>query len=464
MRRVPASFGFGWISRHARELAVEVPVRPAEGRCVYLSPEAARRLGQGSRAKARAHIERKLLFRTAPFSAFPSEREHSDKVHGKKLLADLYFCHGAISLGSGRAVFEGGYQLKGVGRTQLAGVHDYFVDSSGSSTLFASLIETANGAILEKVLTSGTMACDFVCLLGRTPERVSADLRTILGRRGSPVRLTHLEFLRGSLLRYGRDVREARWLLLARELLEQVAPFPHRFNVDDVVRAGRAILQRALILTAEARLFGLDMAFWGDNYDIFGRLFDLGDTDCHFPRIRLGSELQRPPPRAKYSPARFFSALHVLPEPHRSFDFTLYPVRNALAALEILCTGAGLDLESFDAAYDWDLLEREWRRALAHVRSRLPRLLGLRRGSGLRRRLDLPLVHQGRAPTQELDFETLIGGPARGIVGAMGYGKLNAFRRRLRLQTREAISEPASRGGRIPLWDDRDLLKLFSAQ
>jgi len=447
--RVADSFGFDWIARHAQDLCVEVPVVRTEGRCVYLTRVAKRRLGK-------SYVEKRLLFRTAPFSAFPTEKEHARKLAGKKLLADLYSCHGSISLGSGRAVLHDGYQLKGVGRTQLAGVHDYYKDSSGASTLFASLVEAAHTEMLRRILTFGALGCDFVCLLGSPPERTSGEPRTIYGRRGSPVRLTHLEHLRGSLSRYGRAKREAKWTLIALELLRAAAPVPKRFDLDDLVRAGRALLDRALVLTAEARVFGLEIAFWGDNYDVFARAFDVGDTDCHFPRIPLRSELRRP--RASVPPARFFSELEVLPDPERSFDFSLSPVRNALAALEILLTGAGLPLRDFDRAFDWALVDRSWEAALAHVRTRAPRLLGR---ASFARRLELPLVHRGRAPSTEVDVEDLLGAPARGIVGSIGHGRLNAFRRRLRKTTAEAIGGPALRGERVPLWDERDLLSLL---
>lgn len=255
-------------------------------------------------------------------------------------------------------------------------------------------------------------------------------------------------------MRYGRDVREARWLLLARELLEEVAPFPHRFDVDDVVRAGRAFLERAMVLTAETRLYGLEIAFWADNYDLFGRAFDLGDTDCHFPRIPLASELRRP--SRSCAPARFFSALEVVPAPERNFDFSLYPVRSALVSLEILCTEAGLPRAAFDRAFDWDVVDAAWQKALAHVLRRSRRLVG----AIDRRRLELPLLHRRAPPTSELDVESLLpaGRKPAGAVAAIGYGRLNAYRRALREHVAEAIGGPALRGDRLPLWSERDLL------
>lgn len=442
-RRVPDSFGFDWIRDHAGDLAVHVPVRPTVGRCIYLSPSAIRRHGK----RARAHVEQNLLFRTDPFSAFPSRQEHARKFGGEKLLADLYACHGSISLGSGRAVFKGGYQLKGVGRTQLAGVHDFYKDSSGAATLFASFIEAANAAILARVLTFGAFDSSFIAIL---PAKTAGEHRTILGRRGSPIRLTHLEYLHGSLLRHGRDARQARWLLIARELLREIGPFPHRFDAGDVARAGRALLSRALVLTAEARLFGLELAFWGDNYDLFARVFDVGDTTSHFPHVPLTSELPRP--SARVSPARFFSGLEVLPEAAKHFDFSLYPVRNALVALEILCTGSGLELAQLDRAFDWPWIEETWERALRHV---------LRRLGIPRRRIELPLVHRRKTSGTELDLETLMKAHPSTMMRRIGYGRLLEFRRALREDVTQRFAGPASRGERLPLWKEDDLLARF---
>jgi len=243
-------------------------------------------------------------------------------------------------------------------------------DTEGQG-LREAFVECWKSDLFDDLLTSGAIPIDFVVapLGGRTQlesldeELLGADdARVIIGRRGSPIRATHLHYMLGYARRYGFSAAREIWTQFATHVLDRIFGERRIPAADVLVRPADALMIRAMILAVESRLYGLRPSYWGDNSDVFSRLFDTADTRSSFPLIsckRNGDYLRRS------SPYELF--LEIQPSIVDSLlDFSLMPLCTTFSTIDTVAIGLGSDVEHLRKRYTWPVLEALYRRA-AHL-------------------------------------------------------------------------------------------------
>lgn len=331
----------------ARELMLENRCAPIAGRCVWTN------LRRTPRA-----IEKQFAIAVAP----DGPRTHA---------SDSYICMGASSLGSGRSVFVDGFQVKGVGRTAHAPPYKNPRVSDGWLALDRAVRELHGEAIVRRWWSLGTIPLAFAIVLPRGPlaggDRRGID-RVLLGRRGSPIRIGHLHYLRGASYIQPMYTRLGRW----RRFANQLAGVPGTaLDLDRLHALLDAIVDRALVAVAESRLLGLTAANWHDNADVFARAFDCEDIDYHFGApLEPGTAFVRPgeSPRTYFTRNEWATVKNLK---HDVFASSLQYLQNAFVALDHLGAGLTYDPRRLDARYGWAYLRRGYRAAQTQVAQRV---------------------------------------------------------------------------------------------
>ncbi len=279
-------------------------------------------------------------------------------------ISDSYVCMGAASLGSGRSVFVDGMQIKGVGRTAHAPPKRHARVTDGWFAMDRAIREIHGAAIVRRLSSIPQLPLAFAMVLPRGDE--TSD-RVLLGRRGTPIRVGHLDYLRGASYIHPLYLRMSRWRRFINRL---VGKSGFGLEVDDVHAVFDAIVDRALLAIAEARLFGLTFANWHDNADLFARAFDCEDVEFHF-----GTPLRPRAPRlgdGETAHTYFTRTLwaSVANTRHDVYACSLQYLQNAFVALDHLAAGLTYDPQMLDARYGWARLRTGYRAALARVLAR----------------------------------------------------------------------------------------------
>ena len=360
-----------------RSLCLDNPCTVLRSRCVYFAADASTVLGVDDPAVAVATLEAEYAVETRAYPSIVTPEAFADLARDAVWLpSDSYICHGSTSQGSGRSVFMGQHQLKGVGRTLHVGHHDFFRDLTGALSLREAIAEAAMEKRLRDVLTTPPLPIDFVLVpeQGDQPLRLSdddsapLDLRCVLGRRGSPLRIGHLEFLATAL----RTVNESTvGSYLAHLLLSHVGGVPDHGIAEKLLDTFDLLMQRAVRLSAESLVYAMRFSYWPDNFDLFSRVVDVAETRFHFPALLHDDEAMLQPD-ASDTPRQFFRRLALSSDRMRAH--TLYPIRNVLSAIHLLVREFGMSADEVDERYTWDWLRDAHQQ---HVVCAIAKVLGI---------------------------------------------------------------------------------------
>lgn len=283
-----------------------------------------------------------------------------------QLPSDTYVCMGASSLGSGRSVFVDGIQVKGVGRTAHAPPRKHHRVTDGWLAIDRAIREIHNTAIVGRLSSIPQLPLAFAVMLPRTGTAKHRE-RLLLGRRGSPIRISHLDYLRGASYIQPLYLRIGRWRRFVNHL---AGTRGYGLALDDVHAVFDTVIDRALLAIAEARLFGLTFANWHDNGDLFARAFDTEDVSFHF-----GAPLRpdKPLVREGETPRTYFTRTlwaTVANTRRNVYACSLQYLQNAYIALDHLAAGVTYDQRAVDARYGWTRLRTGYRAALGQVLGR----------------------------------------------------------------------------------------------
>ncbi|HUJ61208.1 MAG TPA: hypothetical protein VLX92_22045 [Kofleriaceae bacterium] len=284
-----------------------------------------------------------------------------------ELPSDTYVCMGAATLGSGRSVFVGGMQVKGVGRTAHAPPLAHPRVTDGRLAVDRVVRAIHGSAIVRELSALPQIPHDFALLVPRA--RGEREDFFLLGRQGSPLRLGHLHYLRGALCVKPYFTRIVLWRQLVNRFVGRTGD---GLELDDVHALFDAIVDHAMLALAEARLFGLTDASWHDNADLFTRVFDTEDVEFHFGRpLRppLGRHVVRPGETARlyFTRTTFATNANVMRD---AYTCSLQYLQNALLAIEHIAEGVTYELRALDRRYGWAALRARYRDALARVLAR----------------------------------------------------------------------------------------------
>jgi hypothetical protein len=369
---------------------------------------------------------------------------------GERHPSDFYVCSGASTFGSGRSFFVDGVQMKGVGRTKLAPVTKDNLVSDGALLLERAVAEVHRTSVVRALWSVPSVPLAFALLLPRV--RGAERDTVLLGRAGSPMRIGHLSFLRGSSYRLPYYARIAAWHRLVNGLHGVRAT---ETTLDRIHALFDAVVANALTGVAESRLFGLAFANWPDNGDLLARPFDCEDLRFRFGR-KLYADL-RLAPSADESPAVYFTRKvfnDKLDDPYRC---SLQFLHNAFLGLEHLGAALTYDESILAARYPWDALERGYRDALARA---LARVTGASPPRARRAATELcaavPLVPRARlaafAPRPLLDALAPRAARARldTFCAALDQRAIDATTAALKARARTIAAQPAVR--RLPAY------------
>ncbi len=353
-----------------RRLLNENMCSPTRAECVYLAPE----LRGAGDADERQEYARRFALETVSPPSFLNDvlwRRQCEKL--PRYVSDSYVCYGSDSTGSGRAVFVGDTQLKGVGRTVNAGVQRFYKDACGAYPFVEALRELLVTRLLEQVLAVPPIGVDFILLHRRrgresrfrTESDPAGSLGSIMGRRGSPLRHAHVDYLLGCL----NDLPEVEAIVLWRKFVNRcLGRSGWDLSAAQLESFFLRVLANALSLVADVRLFGLDLANWRDNSDVFSRVFDLGDVRSTFPLAPRGGARARA--ATGESPCVYFRRWQdCIPAP--DYHHALNPLVQALRTLELICERAGYERRALHALFSWSRIERGYESALRRTLSRV---------------------------------------------------------------------------------------------
>ena len=324
-----------------------------------------------------AHLEAEYLLETHTVPSFIGAAEFDVMARECVMLpSDSYVCHGSRSQGSGRSVVKGRHQLKGVGRTLHAGYHSFHRDVNGALSLRDAAVEAFHEKRLRNVLATPPLPVDFILLPTHATEplrmerrgELRADIRCVMGRRGSPLRLGHLEALASEL----RTVKESMvGSYLAHLVLASFGGVPSRDIEGRLVVAFDSLLLRAVRLSAESQVYSLCFSCWPDNFDLFSRPVDVAETWYRFPEP-LRDITAPPAPGATQTPSAWFRELHLTRE--HELSSTLYPIKNVFSAIHLVARECSMDRTALAARYSWDWLRDAYR---DEVIGAVARILGI---------------------------------------------------------------------------------------
>jgi hypothetical protein len=283
--------------------------------------------------------------------------------------SDFYVCEGALSAGSGRSVILDGLQVKGVGRTVQAPRHGDASQSDGRVLARWMIDDVGRGALLARLLATPVLAPSAALLLAKG-ERVEATSFALerdsflVVREGSPLRLGHLQFLRGDSARLRRPLR----LVLGRRMVNvlRLGNDDAAIDVPGTCAFLSELVDRAMRLVADVRLLCLYLTQVGDNADVFSRPFDFEDVLFCSPRCLFDSAVVHAP-RPGESPADYFAShpfVHTkVRDPYWS---SLANVHAAVSSVVLLAEAVGLRDRAFRAFLSWASLRARYRAAVAH--------------------------------------------------------------------------------------------------
>ena len=342
-------------------LWLDNPCTTRRGRCVYLASDARALFPVATDAALASHLEAEYCVETRALPSFISAQEFRAIAHACELCAsDSYICHGSASQGSGRSVIKGRHQLKGVGRTLHAGFHGFHRDVNGALALRDACVEAFHEKRLRRILGTRPLPIDFILIPEHATDalqvergnRVDTDIRCVMGRRGSPLRLGHLEYMAAEC----RAVKESNvGSYLVHLLLSHFGGVPaHDIHVA-LLNAFDVLLQRAVRLTAESQVYSLRFSYWPDNFDLFSRVVDVGETAYRFPELLHDASPLRPP-RPGQSPHAYLSDADITHAHEKSFS--LYPIRNVLSAMHLVWRSIDMDESQLDERFSWEWLRR----------------------------------------------------------------------------------------------------------
>ena len=339
-------------------LWLDNPCTASPGRCIYLADDAPELFdARSSRAIVR-QLEAHYFIETVSIPSMVSPEAFAVINAAEMLPSDGYICHGSRSQGSGRTVAKGSHQLKGVGRTLHASYHSFYRDMCGALSLMDAAVETFVEKRLRTVLTTPPMPVDFILLPAHDTAAVhilrkgstEPDVRCVAGRRGSPLRIGHLEYLMSALRTTG-EVSVGSYLVHL--LLGHVGGVPDTGIEARLLDLFDEIVRRAVRLAAESRVYSLVFSYWPDNFDLFCRVFDVAETEFRFPEL-LEDETTLPLPEHAETPRAYLRRLEIINGHRRTF--CLYPLRNVLSAIYLIAREIRLDTQHLDSRYSWPRL------------------------------------------------------------------------------------------------------------
>ncbi len=429
-------------------LWLDNPCTASPGRCIYLADDVHELfVGRSSRAIIR-QLESHYFVETVSIPSIVSPEAFA-RINAAELLpSDGYICHGSRSQGSGRTVSKGSHQLKGVGRTLHASYHSFYRDMCGALSLMDAAVETFVEKRLRTVLTTPPMPVDFILLPAHDTSAVhilrkgstEPDVRCVAGRRGSPFRIGHLEYLMSALRTTG-EVSVGSYLVHL--VLGHAGGVPDTGIETRLLEVFDEIVRRAVRLAAESRVYSLVFSWWPDNFDLFCRVFDVAETEFRFPAV-LVDESALPLPEGEETPRAYLRRLEITNGHRRTF--CLYPLRNVLSAIYLVAREIRLDTRHLDARYTWPRLCADYE---ADVALCVGRVLGIdagdiERSAAVRDALAplvalFPLVGAPGGPlASQFDWDTFLselesGSPLTEGVGALVDAKRGAaFRETIR--------------------------------
>lgn len=358
-------------------LCLDNPCRTRLSRCIYLNSDTRALLEAENDEQAIAILESEYAAEVQTLPSFVSPEVYAEIERDCVWLpSDGYICYGSVSQGSGRSVFKGKHQLKGVGRTLHVGHHGFFHDLNGALSVREAMREVVVAERLKHVLSTPPMSIDFVLIpeQGTQAHRVDAtaeappDIRCVLGRRGSPLRIGHLDFL-SVHLRATNELNVGSYLVHL--LLSHADGVPATGIEAKLLEFFDDIMHRAVRLSAESRVYSMHFSYWPDNFDLFGRVIDVAETSFFFPLL-LPEQASAAPPGSTDTPHRYLTRLPYRRENSRTQ--TLYPIRNALSALHTVAREVRMPASRIDALYSWDWLRA---RHAEYVCAAIAKVLGI---------------------------------------------------------------------------------------
>lgn len=321
-------------------LLIDNPCVRAKTTCLWLSPALERRL-HSKFTSPRHHVESTYGVQTSGLEgggSYVSRRQWQRTLGRAQLLpSDSYVCYGGTSHGSGRSVFIDSHQVKGVGRTNHAVFHDFFQDMNGALGLRAALAELVHARLLERLLTVSPIPIDFALLRGG--EKGS---RILLGRRGSPIRVGHLDFLLSASRRYIGSERGLAW---RRFINAALGKRTDKLSGRAAAEVFRTILSLAMITLVEVRFFDIKLCNWPDNGDVFSRIFDtehisFGNNEPSGRTSPISPRYRRQPPGLWLRDQLFDSATN------STHEYSLQCLQNASLAIDAIHQGLRSGSES----------------------------------------------------------------------------------------------------------------------
>lgn len=350
------------------------PCVASRGRCVYLTRDTTAFTSELDRNAVGSLVESRYFLETIPLPSFLTRRAFDTIARRAEFCAsDSYICHGSVSRGSGRSVVKDEHQLKGVGRTAHASYHEHFDDLHGALPLREAAREVIVETLLRNVLSTAPIPIDFILIPNRrTPALVGSrstsakrDIRCVMGRRGSPLRLGHLEYLSAALR---SENEEAVGSYLVHLLLSHGGGVPRTGIAERVLAEFEHMMRRAIRLTAESRVYSIKFAYWPDNFDLYSRVFDVGETSFRFPDV-LRDDTVAAAPEPDESPYKYLVRQKL--ELQNEYQRCLYPVRNVLSAMYLVANAISLSPQRLKQRFSWSWIRDQYESSVAACIARL---------------------------------------------------------------------------------------------
>lgn len=336
------------------------PCRPVAARLLWADPHLTT-TGADSVTTTRETLERRFGVVVLPLTAadFEDGARFAEASAAPVAYSDSYMCFGSSSFGSGRSVFVEEHQIKGVGRTVHCAFHDFQKDMDGRLHPLALANEILRQQALSRLLAIPPIRNE-LAMVTRDDPSGSRRPRLLLGRRGSPLRITHVTQFAAEAYRIPWRRRRASWAFLLQSACGVDRP---SLSWRDAFGLFELIVGRALQLTADTRVWGLKIANWPDNGDLHARTFDCEDARIDFPLVERSDGDCKAERSA--SPRRWLDEQEYLTARQRChFTGSLQSLANAFLAIEAFCDGLGIDLDELDRHLTWARVERLYFRAL----------------------------------------------------------------------------------------------------
>lgn len=282
--------------------------------------------------------------------------------------SDFYVCHGGNTLGSGRSVFLGDHQVKGVGRTAQcrwhAGPH-----SDGRMSARATARDVAKSLALARWSKVPLFAPSFCMVIPAESLGDGAEDCFVVGRPAGPIRVAHLQWARAATESVRGRPRLAYFRRCVNLLLDRGASM--NLSVDVARRAFAFVFESAIFGLAEARVLSIAYTNWPDNGDVFARQFDFEDILFRFPSAGR-RPVSRPSLDADESPESYLDRHVFIQGSDRDVVWgSLQFLHNAFATVRCLAEGIGYDVTTALAPFTKEWLERRYRLAVAAVFARV---------------------------------------------------------------------------------------------